>query len=110
MATISYKRAAPHRAGVAPLLTIDYHAQFCCNFFPPSAFPLSIFVTIPATFEENGSLFHRLDQLFRLHVVIDINYKKYIRAAIGRVAATSYDVIRRAASKSTDDVDLIKRS
>jgi hypothetical protein len=31
-----------------------------------------------------------------------------VRAAIGRVTATSYDMIRRSASKSTDDVVVIK--
>jgi hypothetical protein len=58
-----------------------------------SIFPLSIFVALPATFEENWSLFHRLDQLLRLRVVMNIN-EKYGLLFIGRITATSHDVVR----------------
>jgi hypothetical protein len=54
-------------------------------------------------------LLHGLDELFGLHVVMNIN-KKYVLllAESLRLCTTLYEMIRRAASKSTDDVVLIK--
>jgi hypothetical protein len=40
-------------------------------------------------------LLHGLDELFGLHFVMNIDEKKYGPGAIGRVTATSCDVIRR---------------
>jgi hypothetical protein len=72
-----------------------------------TAFSPSIFVGLPATSEENWSLCRHLDQLFRLRVVMNINEKKYGLLLV-ESNATLYDMIRRAVSKSTDDVVLIK--
>jgi hypothetical protein len=82
-------------------------SQFCCNFFPHSTF-LSASLLLFLPFEGNWSLFHCLDQLFRLRVVMNINEKKYGVPEVESLRRTSYDMIRRAASKSTDDVVLIK--
>jgi hypothetical protein len=53
---------------------------------------------------------HGPDELFGLDVVMNINEKKYalLLAESLRRRTTSYDMIRRTASKSTDDVVLIK--
>jgi hypothetical protein len=55
-------------------------------------------------------LLHGLVELFGLHVVMNINEKKYalLLAQSLRRRTTSYDMIHRAALKSTDDVVLIK--
>jgi hypothetical protein len=77
-----------------------------------SAFPLSNFAVLPATCGKNWSLFHYLDQIFKLRVVMNINEKKYglplTESLRHRKTSYEYDRNRGAAAKSTDDVVIIK--